>query len=102
MRSVQGVQRITPACAGRSDLTERFVQLQADHPRVCGEKRVSEKRPKSPYGSPPRVRGEAFFTVLFRCNPGITPACAGRRGCDQKQMEKTEDHPRVCGEKQED
>ena len=79
VRSVQGVQRITPACAGRSDLTERFVQLQADHPRVCGEKRVSEKRPKSPYGSPPRVRGEARELRDKTALIGITPACAGRR-----------------------
>ena len=30
---------------------------------------------------------------------GITPACAGKRACDQPTDRAEEDHPRVCGEK---
>ena len=35
------IQRITPACAGKSDGTgKRFIPSE-DHPRVCGEKSAS-------------------------------------------------------------
>ena len=32
------VERITPACAGKSDWDEVYVKLVKDHPRMCGEK----------------------------------------------------------------
>ena len=32
--------RITPACAGKSDVTEMYSISQGDHPRVCGEKQT--------------------------------------------------------------
>ena len=32
--------RITPACAGRSSPSTRYIRATRDHPRVCGEKRA--------------------------------------------------------------
>ena len=70
---------ITPACAGKSC---RFVvQLCAsgDHPRMCGEKEVTET------GAP--------------VASGITPACAGKSGSNFLELIHYKDHPRMCGEK---
>ena len=50
-------------------------------------------------GSPPRVRGKAEVRHERDQEPGITPACAGKRHCPRFRPGKTRDHPRVCGEK---
>ena len=52
---------ITPACAGKSAQTVCRWFPARDHPRVCGEKRLSCQRSKQEQGSPPRVRGKAGF-----------------------------------------
>ena len=109
---------ITPACAGKS---ERFyakhgkardhprvcgekcvcvcVCVCVDHPRVCGEKFASSFCTFSGAGSPPRVRGKACGEGWAEARAGITPACAGKRGCDHQRQNRARDHPRVCGEK---
>ena len=50
-------------------------------------------------GSPPRMRGKAEVRHERDQEPGITPACAGKRHCPRFRPGKTRDHPRVCGEK---
>ena len=35
--------RITPACAGKSCSHRSFVVLLRDHPRLCGEKGLTER-----------------------------------------------------------
>ena len=52
-------KRITPACAGKRNLSESQRYLRRDHPRMCGEK----------------VLARLFGPFLG----GITPACAGKR-----------------------
>ena len=52
--------RITPAYAGKSDVVPDHFEITWDHPRLCGEK----------------FRIHSFIT----CQPGITPAYAGKRG----------------------
>ena len=49
---------ITPACAGKSDLTFVASFVQRDHPRVCGEKDLTQISGLEAAGSPPRVRGK--------------------------------------------
>ena len=49
---------ITPACAGKSQRHGFFPAEGQDHPRVCGEKRMSRRREAGFKGSPPRVRGK--------------------------------------------
>ena len=51
-------QRITPACAGKSNLVGFRLELDQDHPRVCGEKTRLVACFCSLEGSPPRVRGK--------------------------------------------
>ena len=50
--------RITPACAGRRNVTRVLGLLGMDHPRVCGEKDGAYEMIEPGAGSPPRVRGE--------------------------------------------
>ena len=70
-----------------------------DHPRVCGEKSIVMMFSVHHLGSPPRVRGKAIVLISSSRENGITPACAGKRFRDDMDKGKSEDHPRVCGEK---
>ena len=90
---------ITPACAGKSTKQEKHRDKAKDHPRVCGEKPCRCRYPVQPSGSPPRVRGKVQRRPAGIRPPGITPACAGKRGCDHQRQNRARDHPRVCGEK---
>ena len=53
------MDRITPACAGKSWNLEQVVYGPGDHPRVCGEKSELSRYYLSYQGSPPRMRGKA-------------------------------------------
>ena len=91
--------RITPACAGKSRRSYSSCSFRQDHPRVCGEKGISEEKPVYTLGSPPRVRGKVAEIDGNMAAGGITPACAGKSECDCPLFEQPWDHPRVCGEK---
>ncbi len=91
--------RITPACAGRRHVVQWSSPSVRDHPRVCGEKQDFSAFVIPPFGSPPRVRGEAHRDHGQAVSAGITPACAGRSCTHGFASCKYVDHPRVCGEK---
>ena len=59
---------------------------------MCGEKFTRFVLQKTPYGSPPHVRGKAVRTT-----PGQPPA--GKSISCSIPAEDCQDHPRVCGEK---
>ncbi len=92
-------ERITPACAGKSDLLFPTGMRRKDHPRVCGEKGVRKSCSIVSRGSPPRLRGKGVITISRRPNPRITPACAGKRHQIAGESCCGQDYPRVCGEK---
>ena len=91
--------RITPACAGKS--RSRILQDTAagDHPRLCGEKVLTESLTTVLQGSPPLVRGKAHLNFLTYHRLGITPACAGKSLLWSAHQRLIWDHPRLCGEK---
>ncbi len=91
--------RITPACAGRSNIISIDMSMNWDHPRVRGEKQTHIFSRIRSQGSPPRARGEANPYLFPYSITGITPACAGRSSSTGCAPEKSWDHPRVCGEK---
>lgn len=72
------VNRITPAWAGKSLVTPSIPQTRGDHPRVGGEKTVTEKGETQRTGSPPRRRGKDRRLVVDVLPEGITPAWAGK------------------------
>ena len=91
---------ITPACAGKSASKPSSSAASRDHPRVRGEKSLKSSSMMPAQGSPPRARGKAGFRHARGQQPGITPACAGKRTSTMRAGFSPGDHPRVCGEKE--
>ena len=77
----KGVQRITPAYAGKSYHARYVVIIIRDHPRVCGEKQILTYARMGSAGSPPRMRGKETASRNLSRSMGITPAYAGKRPC---------------------
>ena len=94
--------RITPAGAGKSQDVCQSYQLLWDHPRGCGEKPVCIHSLTTKAGSPPRVRGKALRGDGERSGQGITPAGAGKSLSFVIFCGSSWDHPRGCGEKEEE
>ena len=96
------LSRITPACAGKTGAEPLLPARARDHPRVCGENKHSKKPEKFVQGSPPRVRGKRPARAWSTSAAGITPACAGKTQRVFTVASGEGDHPRVCGENDED
>ena len=90
---------ITPAYAGKSSSRSQGVDTGKDHPRVCGEKITRRPVPRTPPGSPPRMRGKVSMISAFTASFRITPAYAGKSNLHFSNKTLCKDHPRVCGEK---
>ena len=56
-----GLQRITPAWAGKRPEGSPLGKVKRDHPRVGGEKHLLRLLCQPLIGSPPRGRGKAFL-----------------------------------------
>ena len=69
-----------------------------DHPRVCGEHKLTGESEYRAAGSSPRVRGTQIATREHNLFVGIIPACAGNTADERYEMWQYRDHPRVCGE----
>ena len=94
----RAAHRITPARAGKTKKPRSAPWQRPDHPRACGENRLSRRNPRNPQGSPPRVRGKhAFKRAGFRWGR-ITPARAGKTMAHGSASVVVGDHPRACGE----
>ena len=70
---------ITPAWAGKRWPSCSCWAALWDHPRVGGEKTVTEKGETQRTGSPPHGRGKAGCSDVSCTGVGITPAQAGKR-----------------------
>ena len=55
---------ITPACAGKSPLTNIIADIHKDHPRMRGEKCGVLPRGMASPGSPPHARGKVVVNVV--------------------------------------
>ena len=53
-------------------------------------------------GSPPPMRGKGIKPLTVSDVQGITPAYAGKRRGKSPVCHRTQDHPRLCGEKEAD
>ena len=90
---------ITPAHAGKRQLSRQGKALPEDHPRPCGEKWPPTCRARQRRGSPPPMRGKGRAACSARIADGITPAHAGKRIRLGGLPAQPKDHPRPCGEK---
>ena len=79
-----GVERITPAWAGKSTSGGILVLTSWDHPRVGGEKMSTVSMVACCSGSPPRGRGKVGKDKAGHLPAGITPAWAGKSVDHQK------------------
>ena len=70
--------RITPAYAGKRQITVHCVCGSQDHPRLCGEKFQQRATLPALKGSPPPMRGKANDDVDPPERIRITPAYAGK------------------------
>ncbi len=93
---------IIPACAGNTIRPSGSTIGRKDHPRVCGEHAWQCANGSTSMGSSPRVRGTLTSVGNLRNVQGIIPACAGNTYIGGESTECPRDHPRVCGEHEED
>ena len=76
--NIDAINRITPAYAGKSQVTQQYYMHEEDHPRLCGEKPSYTTVLYARRGSPPPMRGKGG---VFARDPDalrITPAYAGK------------------------
>ena len=91
--------RVIPACAGNASLMMLALILSAGHPRVCGERPISDTGSAGLRGSSPRVRGTHRCRADATENHRVIPACAGNATIDRLPLPSSAGHPRVCGER---
>ena len=72
--------RITPAYAGKSSFSSGEELEHWDHPRLCGEKILSQEASSEDIGSPPPMRGKGLHCGQCPKYRRITPAYAGKSG----------------------
>ena len=89
---------IIPACAGNTNQRFELLNLDKDHPRVCGEHPHKAIADSGFPGSSPRVRGTPAALLGSDQHRGIIPACAGNTEYRDHRQSRRRDHPRVCGE----
>ena len=92
------LQRITPACAGKTHWIHLRGGLYSDHPRMRGEDGGACGRAASGRGSPPHARGRHRLWKYSIYGRRITPACAGKTPTPSPSSTTGPDHPRMRGE----
>ena len=89
---------IIPADAGSTRCIMRQIMLSQDHPRGCGEHKISCAIVPYMPGSSPRMRGALLSRNSSAQRKGIIPADAGSTSASFFAWRGVWDHPRGCGE----
>ena len=89
---------IIPADAGSTEDGSDVLGVNRDHPRGCGEHRLTTHVSIRPLGSSPRMRGAQYFPSLSGFAARIIPADAGSTHVSGSVTSRERDHPRGCGE----
>ena len=89
---------ITPALAGTTSIPRSSAIAFRDHPRACGDNKMSTLSSSLTSGSPPRLRGQRFVSCFHSCTSRITPALAGTTEGLPIKVAYNRDHPRACGD----
>ena len=94
----QLLERLIPACAGKTGCATPIPTGAGAHPRVCGENEDVFPAGFLLVGSSPRVRGKPRRLRTSRARGGLIPACAGKTQMTFWDRSVRRAHPRVCGE----
>ena len=100
VRGIGAPTGIIPACAGSTTVFKNGTHRRRDHPRMCGEHKMTILQHEIAGGSSPHVRGAHPTRARRRLRRGIIPACAGSTGGQIADNRDNGDHPRMCGEHQ--
>jgi hypothetical protein len=73
---VNGEGRFIPACAGNASGSKARSKSTSVHPRVCGERFVTQNEMAPVTGSSPRVRGTLDPPAVDAVNRRFIPAVA--------------------------
>ena len=92
------ITRITPACAGSTNLVLPITLEYQDHPRLRGEYSSLLQNERVTLGSPPLARGVQYSLQMAILIHRITPACAGSTYLRRYVTSVARDHPRLRGE----
>ena len=92
------VDRLIPACAGKTLLNRWGSDSVWAPPRVCGENPAPGYVTSYTAGSSPRVRGKRKGNAMRRYLSRLIPACAGKTAAARCTRACGGAHPRVCGE----
>ena len=90
---------ITPAYAGKRSLFNNTGDIEQDHPRIRGKKKIVKLVPLLPPGSPPHTREKVSTVIGAIGGVGITPAYAGKSYAKLHNPIPHRDHPRIRGKK---
>ncbi len=88
-----------PRMRGKATAQRTTKRNEGITPAYAGKRIPPTANEHSPPGSPPRMRGKVYARLPFARKSRITPAYAGKRKNRRFLLPKSEDHPRVCGEK---
>ena len=99
LRRLRKSNYVSHTFAGKRVLQSCSYRVIQVHPRVCGEKYLTELYSGRNSGSPPRMRGKGVLWCPFTHCRRFTPAYAGKRSYIQVSSCSRRVHPRVCGEK---
>ena len=98
MSFTASVERITPACAGKTSSVAVTRTSVGDHPRMRGEDSPRNIFTTVRAGSPPHARGRREAELVVALAQRITPACAGKTCLARLGRVRAGDHPRMRGE----
>ena len=91
-----------PRMRGKRQPYVHCLSSSRDHPRGCGENSPQRRLNAPQGGSPPRMRGKLFICKGCNLKRRITPADAGKTTQRIGINPCAEDHPRGCGENEDD
>ena len=94
----EAVDRLIPACAGKTTPRSSRRTASGAHPRVCGENVLTLFDGTAVPGSSPRVRGKPVQHRRAPQGRRLIPACAGKTNLITSAIAKCPAHPRACGE----
>ena len=89
---------LIPARAGKTNGTSAHYNVDAAHPRACGENCFDLDISQSSFGSSPRVRGKLHGRHPADGLVGLIPARAGKTTGVVGHLSARSAHPRACGE----